>query len=381
MNKKKIALIRSTYSPYGGAETLTEALTHKLLEYGASVSLLTLPDQPWDIAHSDLKIIHLGSPIRERLWQLWRFEQSVCSYLKGHPFDAIFAIDRVSCFTHFHAGGGSHRTFLRIKNQDSSLMARLFRKVSLFHASTVHIEKKGFANPRLKKIHCCSKMVADDLCNDYGLDRDKCQIIYNGINWQDMGSVFEKRAAVAADLYEAHALAPDQKYLLFLGSGFERKGLDVAISGLAYLPESYHLIVVGQGSYKAYHRLSERLGVKQRVHFLGPLKDGWRYAAICKGLVLPSRYEPFGLAAAEAQAMGLPVLVSDRTGYKELVSAGETGVILQYPAAGHNIRQAVVDFQRIIESSVMNAEQIRERISHLDNAVIFKKIIEDFLEL
>jgi UDP-glucose:(heptosyl)LPS alpha-1,3-glucosyltransferase len=164
--------------------------------------------------------------------------------------------------------------------------------------------------------------------------------------------------------------------ILFLGSGFDRKGLDIAINGLVFLPQSYHLIVVGKDSCRAYMRQAEKLGLKKRVHFLGPQVQGWRYASICKAMILPSRYEPFGLAAAEGQAMGIPVLVSENTGYAELVSPGRNGVILKNNG---NIKQAFTELQHLIENPVMNPSQIREEISHLDNEIIFGKIIREFL--
>jgi UDP-glucose:(heptosyl)LPS alpha-1,3-glucosyltransferase len=373
-----IAVVRSSYSPYGGLETRTAELVKRILATGTKLSLLTLPHQKWPFSHPNLVIIPLGSLIKNRLWQLWSFERSVCNYLSAHSFKAVFSLDRVSCFTHFSAGEGSHKTFLLVKNSSSNTAARLFRKISLFHAYTLYIEKKGFHNPKLKKIHCCSNMVAGDIGNDYLVDSNKFQVIYNGINWREISNAFNNRAVIGNELLKAHGLDPSNNLLLFLGSGFARKGLDIAIKGLIFLPESYHLIVVGKDSCRAYMRQAEKLGLKKRVHFLGPQAQGWRYASICKAMVLPSRYEPFGLAAAEAQAMGIPVLVSENTGYAELISPGRNGIILKNH---EDIKQAFTDLQYLIEDPSMSPSQIREAISHLDNDIIMGKIIRDFLEI
>jgi len=375
---KDIAVIRSSYSPYGGLEVQAADFIRSLLAKNIKVSLLTLPRQPWPIVHPNLEIITLGSLIKNRLWQLWRFERAVVNYLSFHSFQTVFSLDRVSCYTHFSAQEGSHKSFLCVKNRLSSTPARLFRKLSLFHASMLQVEKKGFHNPLLEKIHCCSHMVARDIGNDYLVDPGKFQIIYNGINWKDIGNTFMNRAFIGDGLLKAHGLHPSHKYLLFLGSGFVRKGLHIAISGLVFLPESYHLIVVGKDRCGAYIRQAEKLGLKQRVHFLGPQAQGWRYAAICKALILPSAYEPFGLAAAEAQAMGLPILVSENTGYAELVSPGRNGVVLKNNG---NIKDAFIEIQHLMESPVLTPEQIREHVSCLDNDIITEKIIREFLEL
>ena len=85
----------------------------------------------------------------------------------------------------------------------------------------------------------------------------------------------------------------------------------------------YHLIVVGKGVSRPYLKLALSLGIKERVHFLGPQPAGWRYATLCKVLILFSQYDPFGGAAAEGHAMGAPVLVSDKTGYSDMVLHGQ----------------------------------------------------------
>ena len=48
----------------------------------------------------------------------------------------------------------------------------------------------------------------------------------------------------------------------------------------------YHLIVVGKGVSRPYLKLALSLGIKERVHFLGPQPDGSRYTTLCKALIL-----------------------------------------------------------------------------------------------
>lgn len=221
-------------------------------------------------------------------------------------------------------------------------------------------------------------MVAKNIENDYLIDSEKLQVIYNGINWREIGNTFNNRAVIGEELLNAHGLDPSDNLLLFLGSGFARKGLDIAINGLLFLPQSYHLIVVGKDRCRAYIRQSEKLGLEKRVHFLGPQPQGWRYASMCKAMVLPSRYEPFGLAAAEVQAMGIPVLVSENTGYAELVSPGKSGIVLKNQG---NIKEAFTELQYLIENPAMSPSEIREQISHLDNDIVMENIINQFIKM
>lgn len=378
---KKIALIRSSYSPYGGVERVALSSIRGLLEADANVTLLTWPNQKWPIRHKYLTIVPLGTNRGNRMWQAWRFNRSVNKYLSIHPFDCIFSLDRVFQFTHLHAGGGTHKTFLKIKNDNDTAIRRIFRKFSIFHAYILYLEKKSFSNPRLKKIRCNSSLVVNNFLKDYQVDRNKLHLIYSSIDWKNIGVAFKQRSLIAKEFYRTYNLNPQLSYLLFLGSGFSRKGLDIVIKGLLILPEYYHLLIVGKGAQHVYKRQAFKLGIDDRIHFLGAQEKGWQYSAICKALVLPSRYDPFGGAAAEAQAMGLPVLVSDKTGYSDMVLEGENGVILQSPMTEDTIKRAFIELIQMIEKPKMTADQIREHCKILDNNVISKQIVKEFLEI
>jgi UDP-glucose:(heptosyl)LPS alpha-1,3-glucosyltransferase len=374
-----IAVIRSSYSAYGGVERTAVSMVKGLLEVNVKVSLLTWPQQDWPLSDNNLHLVHLGTHRGNRFLKAWLFERAVKSYLSNHRFTCILALDRVSQFTHLHAGGGTHKSFLQIKNRHSGLLARSFRKMSLFHAYTLYLEKKGLFNPRLKKIRCNSHLVKDDISRNYHVDQNKLQVIYSSIDWKGIGESFTRRSIIAGQLYKRHNLSPEWNYLLFLGSGFSRKGLDIVIEGLQFLPDSYHVLVVGDGSQRPYLDKATRMGLSHRVHFLGPQEKGWKYASICRALVLPSRYDPFGGAAAEAHAMGLPVMVSDKTGYAEWVMRGKNGVILETPATRARIKNAFTELVELIDAPTMTPSQIRDYNRNLDNDVISKKLISEFL--
>jgi UDP-glucose:(heptosyl)LPS alpha-1,3-glucosyltransferase len=376
---REIALVRSSYSPYGGAERLTLDLIQAMLKEDIRVFLLTHPHQDWPVDHPKFRRVQLGFHRGNRFWRTWFFDRSVQRYLARRPFEYVFSLDRISRFTHLHAGAGTHRAFLKIKNENAPVLERLFRKTSFFHAYLLYLEKKSFLNPDLKKIHCCSQMVSREIHKSYGVPFTKLQVIYNGIDWESIGGSFCRRRQLASDLSQKHRLDLRHDWLLFLGSGFERKGLELAIAGLAFLPSSYHLLVVGQGNTRQFIRQARGHHIATRISFLGPQPEGWRFAALCKAVVLPSHYDPFGLAAAEAQAMGLPALLSERTGYSELVQPGQTGVILKHPMTLDYIRDAFKNLQALIENPQKSADQIRNHIRFLDKSSVLSKLIHDFV--
>ncbi|KPA12411.1 glycosyl transferase family 1 [Candidatus Magnetomorum sp. HK-1] len=379
MTEKKIALIRSGYSPFGGVETHALNLIRKLLENNVRIVLLTWPNQNWPIQHPNLEIVELGHNQGNRLYQAWDFNRSVRRYLSNNHFACVLSMDQVDTCTHIHAGGGSHKVFLKIKNKNSPAIKRFFRKFSLFHRYLLAVERKAFTHSGLKKIRCCSTMVQQDISYHYNVPEEKMAVIYNSVDWKGIGKSFEQRESIKNELLNKYSFQSEWKMLLFLGSGFMRKGLDIAIKGLKYIDSDFHLLVIGKGSEKPFQQIANSFGLSDRVHILGPQENGWRFSAICQGIVLPSRYEPFGRAAAEAQAMGLPALVSDRNGYSELINEKQNGIVLKSPMTDQEIMSSFQNFANMINHPVLTPDEIRNQVKVLDDELVVQQLIKEFL--
>jgi UDP-glucose:(heptosyl)LPS alpha-1,3-glucosyltransferase len=187
-------------------------------------------------------------------------------------------------------------------------------------------EKKLFASPGLKAVICISRMVKEDIQRHYGVPDDKLHIIYNGVDTIHFHpALAERHRQPTRAIY---GIPPEAPLFLFVGSGFQRKGLAVVLRALAQLPESSHLLVVGRDKRtKALFRAAERLGLTGRVHFAGGQEDVRPFYGAADALVFPTLYEPFGNVALEAMACGLPVVTSSKSGAAELIREGENGFV------------------------------------------------------
>ena len=134
------------------------------------------------------------------------------------------------------------------------------------------------------------------------------------------GRVFEvPENAVDADVWQMPEGSPQisssqlgESRFLFVGRLVDWKALDVVVQALRYVPEAA-LEVVGDGPMlEPWRELAVRIGVQDRVHFLGWLsqKECAERLHHCCALVLPSLYECGGAVVLEAMAMARPVIAT-----------------------------------------------------------------------
>jgi glycosyltransferase involved in cell wall biosynthesis len=138
--------------------------------------------------------------------------------------------------------------------------------------------------------------------------------------------------------------------VLSVGRVARGKGLDLLVHSVSSLP-GVHAAVVGpddgHGMTAELTGLSKRLGLADRVHLLGPvghdeLADLYVDADV---VVLASAHESFGMAAAEAAALGVPVVVSDRCGVADLLRDGGGEVI------GYDSEELRAALERVLADS------------------------------
>ncbi len=123
--------------------------------------------------------------------------------------------------------------------------------------------------------------------------------------------------------------------LLFVGQIVERKGIDLLLAALADLQSEFPDIIlslIGDGPMRdVYERRADAFGVAHRVHFEGVLPAQAIPSRISSAdvLVLPSRWDGWGLVVNEALVSGTPVIVSDRCGAAEVIQQGVNGYVFR----------------------------------------------------
>lgn len=137
-------------------------------------------------------------------------------------------------------------------------------------------------------------------------------------------------AARADTFHDAFPETRDKRIVLFLARLHPKKGCDLLLEAFARVAPnepSLHLVMAGPDQTGWRHHLealAARLGIAQRVTWTDMLGADMKWAALkaADAFALPSHQENFGVAVAEALAIGLPVLISQRVNiWREIVSA------------------------------------------------------------
>jgi 1,2-diacylglycerol 3-alpha-glucosyltransferase len=106
---------------------------------------------------------------------------------------------------------------------------------------------------------------------------------------------------------------PEQaRVAISVGRLSAQKRFDLLVHSMASFSEDWHLVLVGDGPQEAMLQdLAVKLGIGDRVHFVGRTPEPERYLGCADVFVLSSDYEPFGQVIIEAMACGLPVAAFD----------------------------------------------------------------------
>jgi glycosyltransferase involved in cell wall biosynthesis len=178
------------------------------------------------------------------------------------------------------------------------------------------------------QIVATSEMEEQELLDD-GVPAEKLVMRYNGIDPSAAASPAQ-RGAFRAE----RGISPQEPVILFLGRLIPRKGADTLIAAFAAAcPHAGRLVIAGPEGEPGYREIlakrAVQSGVASRVIFTGPLYDEAKAAVMADAdiFVLPSRYENFANAAAEAIACGIPVIITDACGIRSLVD-GRAGLVI-----------------------------------------------------
>ncbi|MCX6856285.1 MAG: glycosyltransferase family 4 protein [Verrucomicrobia bacterium] len=327
----KLALIRRQFAAVGGAELYVQRLLSALVTAGHEVHLYA---EKWQGAHPGV-IMHSVPVKANRALGPIVFAEAVSRLLTEAEYDVVFSLERTIGQDVYRAGDGLHRVWLQQRKRYASWWRRPFVGLGAFHANMQALETRTFDPVNTSHIIVNSAMVKQEIISHFPFPAERIHLIPNGVETARFQNL--DRSAMRARF----GFQDGDFVLLFVGSGWERKGLPFLLRLMRHWQSSHpkvKLLVVGKG----------RLGSKPPPNVLlaGPMpKVEEAYAAADLMTFLPI-YEPCANVIAEALASGLPVITSRFNGASELIQTGINGHVLEDPADLPSLETAIEFWQK-----------------------------------
>ena len=357
----KLAIIRQKYTPFGGAERFVERALAALRAKHVDVSIVA---REWQgDAAGDMRCVRVDPFYLGRTWRDAGFARGVQRLIEERRFDLVQSHERIPGCDIYRAGDGVHATWLELRNKP-------FDAYSPWHRYTLAAEAEMFRHPKLRTVICNSRMVRDDIARRFGLAGDKLQVIYSGVDLDAFHPRLREEQGRA--LREKTGVAATTPVILFVGSGYERKGVSTLLRALSRMQRSdARLWVVGRDKDETLMRkLAQTLGVDERVLFLGAQNDVKPFYGAADVFALPTIYDPFPNAALEALACGLPLVTTTTCGAAELVTADNGRVI----SAGDEAALAA-SLDDLCGRAPAMRDAARASVAHLDLAQLAAQLM------
>jgi glycosyltransferase involved in cell wall biosynthesis len=325
----KIAIVTHVVRHNDGQGRVNYEIARAALAEGHQVTLLASHVAPELASETRLRWVAIKVG---RFWPTKLFKQQVFAlktalWLKKHKKDYdVLHVNGFISWTkadvntaHFVHGG-----WLRSPYYPFKLTGGLWSAYQVVY-SHVNAKLEHWAYQRSKIIAAVSEKVAVEIRAN-GTESERIEVVYNGVDT----TAFTAARRTGSDRAQFQ-LPDDACLLLFVGDlRTPRKNLDTVLKALLELPSSVHLAVAGYIPGSPYPDEAKALGISDRVHFLGLVKNMPTLMHSVDAFVFPSRYEAMSLSLLEALAAGLPVITAKTAGGAEIIGT-DCGIVLDDP--------------------------------------------------
>ena len=298
-------------------------------------------------------------------------------FLRGKKYDIIHLHTRnflsillVSLFARKTAIIISHHTGVQNTNASDIKMQR---KTKVFYT---------LFSGWFKKILAISNTVRDSLINDIGVDPDKVEVVYNGIDLNK----FNNSCRIPSDLH--HLQRSDKNIIGFVGRmvPFKRPELFIKIaSAMVAKNDKYFFIMVGDGpELESCKELITEYSLDEYFELLGFRRDIPDILQLFDALLFTSEGEGFGIVIIEAMAAGIPVFSINDGAVTEIIRHEENGILLDM-LDPENLARQIIDVygnNKLIEKIKKHSvKDVRERFS-IEKSVnkmesVYERVLRD----
>ncbi|OHA68507.1 MAG: hypothetical protein A3J68_00355 [Candidatus Wildermuthbacteria bacterium RIFCSPHIGHO2_02_FULL_48_16] len=309
LQKKKILFFIATLAQ-GGAERLISELSFKLQDFEI---VIVISENKVSYPYKG-RLVVLDVPFPKNF-----FLKIYCYFVRFLKLRKVLQAEKPDYMVSF--GAFAHVTNV-VLNRDVFLHTDMFYSKARndFWGFVLKAFARFFYN-RAQKIIPVSFSSAQDLVRNYGIQRQKIQVIYNPVDIEKIQRLCQ------APLNQRFVDIFSHPVVITMGRLMRQKGQLHLIRAFKRFKEAVpdaKLVVLGEGELKgALEKLVRDLGVESDVYFLGWQDNPFPFLRASQFFVLSSLYEGLPTVLLEAMATGLPVISTDcKSGPREILAPG-----------------------------------------------------------
>ncbi|MBI2642397.1 MAG: glycosyltransferase [Candidatus Wildermuthbacteria bacterium] len=364
LQKKKILFFIATLAQ-GGAERLISELSFKLPDFDI---VIVISENKVSYPYQG-KLVVLNIPFPKNF-----FLKIYCYFLRFLKLRKVLQTEKPDYMVSF--GAFAHVTNV-VLNRDVFLHTDMFYSKARndFWGFVLKVFARFFYN-RAQKIIPVSLSSAEDLVQNYGIQRKKIQVIYNPVDIEKIQRLRKEPLGQAFQEIFSHPV------VITMGRLMKQKGQQYLIKAFKKFKETVRdakLVILGEGELEAaLEKLARDLNIQDDVHFLGWQDNPFPFLRSSQFFVLSSLYEGLPTVLLEAMACGLPVVSTDcKSGPREILApatdSNKTAKEIEIAECG--ILVPVEDEEILSRAMVLLAEDPSLRVSLAEKA---RKRAEDF---
>lgn len=283
-----------------GAETMCENLTYELIKLGHEVTIISMYDYHSAITdrleNAGVSVRYLGKksgldfsmiPKMKRI-----FKEVKADVVHTHRYCAEYAIPAAIM-------AGVKRRVHTVHNIAEKENGRLARKLNKFFFKHCHLIPVAL-----------SELIRDSIAKEYGINKDKIPVIYNGI---DLSKCLPKTDYAVYGNFK----------ILHIGRFSEQKNHIGLLKAFKIFHDKHpdsELWLIGDGEKKAdIERYVAENDLDAPVRFLGLQSNVYGYLHDADMFTLPSNYEGIPMTLIEAMGTGLPIVATAVGGVPDML--------------------------------------------------------------
>jgi 1,4-alpha-glucan branching enzyme len=242
-------------------------------------------------------------------------------------------------------------------------------------------EKEQQLIKKSQQLIVCSDYMRNELVSLFVADQQQIAVIPNGIQSKPTNISMDK-------LIATYPFFPVKKMVFSLGRIVKEKGFMTLIEAAILAREEeldIYFVIAGKGPMlETYRRMITEYQLENYLFLIGFIQEEQRDAlfSLCDIAVFPSLYEPFGIVALEALALGKPTIVSETGGLKGIIKHMQTGLLMEPGNANQLLEHVSFLLENQQEAKVMG-ERGKKVVESLYSwkriAEDTKRLIEDVL--